>query len=264
MASGLPRAVLPAACSVSTFSDTFIGGNIDYEAHIDRAGVYDWWNAQETTVEVGFATHLITDHALQFIEANRTRPSSCWWPTRLLTFPTRDPRTPPSESRERWSRATWTSKAVPKPTVRWLRPWTGESGASCTPFRNWTWLRTRWFFSSRTTAQIAMDTTSLYEGPRPMSGKAATGHRARGTGGFGSHPCTSLRHPLQPARLYAVDAGTRTVWKIPRTARSMAWTCAWYLLQGRRGRRTQPVHGGFAVEPQFARVFLEAGSGGRR
>ena len=52
----------------------FIGGNIDYQAHIDRAGVYDWWNGQETTVEEGYATHLITNHALQFIQENRTRP----------------------------------------------------------------------------------------------------------------------------------------------------------------------------------------------
>ena len=52
----------------------FVGGNIDYQAHIDRAGVYDWWNGQKTTVEDGYATNLITNHALQFIQANRTRP----------------------------------------------------------------------------------------------------------------------------------------------------------------------------------------------
>ena len=52
----------------------FVGGNIDYQAHIDRAGVYDWWNGQETIVEDGYATHLITDHALQFIQENRDRP----------------------------------------------------------------------------------------------------------------------------------------------------------------------------------------------
>ena len=52
----------------------FVGGNIDYQAHIDRAGVYDWWKGQETTVEEGYATHLITNHALQFIQENRTRP----------------------------------------------------------------------------------------------------------------------------------------------------------------------------------------------
>ena len=52
----------------------FVGGNIDYRAHIDRAGVYDWWNGRETVVEDGYATHLITDHALHFIRENRTRP----------------------------------------------------------------------------------------------------------------------------------------------------------------------------------------------
>ena len=56
------------------FFRDFVGGNIDYQAHIDRAGVYDWWNGQETIVEDGYSTHLITNHALQFIQENQTRP----------------------------------------------------------------------------------------------------------------------------------------------------------------------------------------------
>ncbi len=52
----------------------FVGGNIDYQAHIDRAGVYDWWNGRKSIVEDGYATRLITNHALQFIQENRTRP----------------------------------------------------------------------------------------------------------------------------------------------------------------------------------------------
>lgn len=57
--------------------DTFRGyvsGNIDYQNHLDRMGVHDWWHGSRRVREKGYSTHLITRHALEFIEKNRERP----------------------------------------------------------------------------------------------------------------------------------------------------------------------------------------------
>jgi len=52
----------------------FLSGNVDYLSHYDAKGVYDWWDGLESVVEEGYSTHLITRHAVQFIEENRSRP----------------------------------------------------------------------------------------------------------------------------------------------------------------------------------------------
>ncbi len=52
----------------------FVSGNIDYISHYDRMGKYDWWNGLEPATEAGYSTHLITRHALDFIEENRDHP----------------------------------------------------------------------------------------------------------------------------------------------------------------------------------------------
>jgi len=52
----------------------FVSGNVDYVAHLDRMGVRDWWHGLQRTEEAGYSTHLITKHAVEFIEANRDRP----------------------------------------------------------------------------------------------------------------------------------------------------------------------------------------------
>ncbi len=52
----------------------FVSGNIDYISHYDRMGVHDWWHGIERVEEAGYSTHLITQHALTFIEENRGRP----------------------------------------------------------------------------------------------------------------------------------------------------------------------------------------------
>jgi arylsulfatase A-like enzyme len=52
----------------------YISGNVDYISHYDRMGVYDWWDGLELVKEPGYVTHLITEHALRFIEANKGRP----------------------------------------------------------------------------------------------------------------------------------------------------------------------------------------------
>ncbi len=52
----------------------FVSGNIDYISHYDRMGVHDWWHGLELVQEAGYSTHLITQHALDFIEENREQP----------------------------------------------------------------------------------------------------------------------------------------------------------------------------------------------
>jgi len=52
----------------------YLSGNVDFHSHIDQANFPDWWHDLEPTPERGYSTHLITRHAVRFIEANRARP----------------------------------------------------------------------------------------------------------------------------------------------------------------------------------------------
>lgn len=52
----------------------YVSGNIDYISHYDRMEIYDWWDGLKTIQEPGYSTHLITKHAIQFIERNKDRP----------------------------------------------------------------------------------------------------------------------------------------------------------------------------------------------
>jgi len=52
----------------------YVSGNIDYISHYDRMGVYDWWDGLQLIEEEGYCTHLITKHAVRFIEENKQRP----------------------------------------------------------------------------------------------------------------------------------------------------------------------------------------------
>ena len=57
--------------------DTFYGylsGNIDYHSHYDGAGIYDWWHNLDSIYEEGYATNLITQHAVDFIGDNKEKP----------------------------------------------------------------------------------------------------------------------------------------------------------------------------------------------
>lgn len=52
----------------------YVSGNVCYQSHLDRMGIEDWWHDEKLTPEVGYTTHLITKHALQFIEQHRSEP----------------------------------------------------------------------------------------------------------------------------------------------------------------------------------------------
>ncbi len=52
----------------------YVSGNVDYFSHIDQTGVADWWHNAELEPEDGYSTHLITEHAVGFIQENRDKP----------------------------------------------------------------------------------------------------------------------------------------------------------------------------------------------
>ncbi len=52
----------------------FVAGNIDYFSHIDQSGKHDWWRDRELNVEQGYATSLINDYAVKYIEQSRSTP----------------------------------------------------------------------------------------------------------------------------------------------------------------------------------------------
>ena len=57
--------------------DTFYGylsGNVDYHSHYDNAGIYDWWHNLDSIYEEGYATDLISAHAVDFINENKEKP----------------------------------------------------------------------------------------------------------------------------------------------------------------------------------------------
>lgn len=49
----------------------FVSGNIDYHSHYDRMETFDWWHDRELTKEEGYSTHLITQHAVDYIKQNK-------------------------------------------------------------------------------------------------------------------------------------------------------------------------------------------------
>lgn len=52
----------------------YVSGNIDYISHVDQAGNRDWWKGNQLFFEEGYSTHLITKHAVRFIEENKNKP----------------------------------------------------------------------------------------------------------------------------------------------------------------------------------------------
>ena len=57
--------------------DEFVGwvsGNVDYFSHVDQGGFEDWWKDIELVPEEGYATNLITEHSVRFINENKNKP----------------------------------------------------------------------------------------------------------------------------------------------------------------------------------------------
>ena len=66
--------------------------------HVDQAGVFDWWHDLQPTNEVGYSTHLITAHAVEFIKANKRRPFFLYVPHEAPHYPYQGPTDPPDRT----------------------------------------------------------------------------------------------------------------------------------------------------------------------
>lgn len=74
--------------------DVFCGarhGGIDYVSHVDRYGRLDWWHDEKPVDEAGYATDLLTEHAVRFIERRRAEPFFVYLPHLAVHFPWMEP-----------------------------------------------------------------------------------------------------------------------------------------------------------------------------
>jgi len=73
----------------------YLSGNVDFHSHIDQANFPDWWHDLERVAEPGYSTHLITRHAVRFLEENRARPFCLYVAHEAPHAPFQGPRDPP-------------------------------------------------------------------------------------------------------------------------------------------------------------------------
>ncbi|MBI1373563.1 MAG: sulfatase-like hydrolase/transferase [Phycisphaera sp.] len=74
--------------------DEFVGyvsGNVDFFSHVDQAGEEDWWHGDKLTPEEGYTTHLITKHALDFLERHKDGPFCLYLPYEPPHYPYQGP-----------------------------------------------------------------------------------------------------------------------------------------------------------------------------
>ena len=71
---GYDSAFNPTLQGFDTFKG-FVSGNVDYHAHIDQEGYFDWWDAMELKNEEGYTTDLVTQYGVDFIKKNNLERS---------------------------------------------------------------------------------------------------------------------------------------------------------------------------------------------
>lgn len=70
----------------------YVSGNVDYFAHLDGTGVFDWWHdAELNRAEQGYVTHLITDHAVDFIRQQKNQPFFVYIAHEAVHYPYQGP-----------------------------------------------------------------------------------------------------------------------------------------------------------------------------
>ena len=77
----------------------YVSGNVCYQSHLDRMGIEDWWKNDQLTPEPGYCTHLITRHAVEFIEANKDGPFCVYVAHESVHSPFQGPNDPPVRKR---------------------------------------------------------------------------------------------------------------------------------------------------------------------
>ena len=73
----------------------FVSGNIDYHSHYDRMETFDWWEGKAKFKEGGYSTHLITKHAVEFIEKHHEKPFFLYVAHEAVHAPWQGPNDPP-------------------------------------------------------------------------------------------------------------------------------------------------------------------------
>jgi arylsulfatase A-like enzyme len=73
----------------------YVSGNVCYIAHLDRMGIADWWQDDQLVPEEGYVTHLVTQHAIEFIETHRDEPFCCYVAHECVHAPYQGPDDPP-------------------------------------------------------------------------------------------------------------------------------------------------------------------------
>ncbi|MBI1312268.1 sulfatase-like hydrolase/transferase [bacterium] len=76
----------------------YVSGNVDFFSHVDQSGAFDWWQQDRLLQEEGYTTHLITKHAVKFLEDNRSRPFCLYLPHEAPHYPYQGPNDPPLRS----------------------------------------------------------------------------------------------------------------------------------------------------------------------
>ncbi len=71
-----------------------IGGGMDHHSRYDRHGHLTWWVGEERAEESGYATDLITDHGLRFIEEHQDEPFLLYLADWCVHFPWQGPDDP--------------------------------------------------------------------------------------------------------------------------------------------------------------------------
>ncbi len=88
----------------------YVSGNIDYISHFDRMEVDDWWQGLKLVPEEGYSTHLISKHAVEFIEKNQHRPFCVYVAHEAPHSPYQGPGDPPVRGPNK-------QKSVAKPDI---------------------------------------------------------------------------------------------------------------------------------------------------
>ncbi len=73
----------------------YVSGNVDFHSHLDGIGAADWWHNAELRDEPGYTTHLITRHAVRFIEENQRQPFCLYVAHEAPHSPYQGPNDPP-------------------------------------------------------------------------------------------------------------------------------------------------------------------------
>jgi arylsulfatase A-like enzyme len=73
----------------------YLSGNVDYQVHVDQEGRPDWWDGLQLKPETGYTTHLITQHAEEFIKSHRNQPFFLYMAEEPVHAPYQGPNDPP-------------------------------------------------------------------------------------------------------------------------------------------------------------------------